>query len=80
MLKGGGAYPTESRVWFDTREWTVGVKIRQIASSAISGSYTFVMHQSCRIARPVSASPHPKGAAVEAQRPRPTSDPMPNMN
>ena len=28
----------------DAREWTAGVKIRQIAPSAIYGSYTFDMH------------------------------------
>jgi len=32
------------------------------------------MHQSCRTALP--ASPHPRGAAVEAGRPRPTSEPI----
>jgi hypothetical protein len=65
-LKSGGLLLT-------LKHGTAGVKIRQIAPNAISGSYTFDMHQPCRTAVP--ASPHPKGMAAEAGRPRPISDP-----
>ena len=64
----------------DAREWTTGVKIRQIAPSAISGSYTFEMHQSRHITLLASVNPHPKGAAAEERRLRPTFDPTTDMN
>ena len=50
------------------------MNIRQIAPNAVSGSYTFDMHQTSRTPPPVS--PRPKGTAAEAGRPRPISDPI----
>ena len=61
----------------DVRKWTAGMKIRQIPANAISGNYSFDMYQTCRTALP--ASPHLKGAAAEAGRPRRISDPIISM-
>jgi hypothetical protein len=79
LFKEDGAYlPDPGGLPLMLENGTAGVKIRQIAPNSISGSYTFDMHQSCRTALPTS--PHPRGAGAEAGRPRPTSDPITNMN
>jgi len=78
LFKEDGVYPTWARRFTtDAREWTSGVKIRQIAPNAISGSYTFDMHQS---APPASPGPRPMGSAAEVGRPRPISDPGTSRN
>ena len=54
--------------------------MRKIAPSAISGSYTFEMHQSRLITLLASVNPQPKGAAAKERRLRPTFDPTTSMN